>query len=653
MTGVGLNDQVEAFFQWKEALINDIKLYQSWLQTNQLNSEDLDLKLQRSIQLLQDDSLTIAFAGEFSRGKTELINALFFAEFGQRMLPSQAGRTTMCPTELFFDAQGGNYLKLLPIATRKEDIALAELKLSTDRWVSFPLDVSSPDNMLQSFNQVARTVEVSFDEARALGFDVANLEKVTGNSSLCLVPAWRHALISLDNPVLKQGLRILDTPGLNALGTEPELTISMIPSAHAVIFLLGADTGVTASDMDMWTQFINTKTADHRAGRFAVMNKIDMFWDDLQGEQQAIAAIEKVRQKTAAQLDIKPEDVLLTSAKQALIAKVKGDQKLLERSQINQLERLLGEQILTKKEHLLTHTLVNDILGMLQTSQAILQARRVNFLDRLEECKQKGVSKDFVRSLSNKTQEDYDFYYKKLFTLRSSRRLMKSQANILGKLVNSEKFEDSAQKTHEKLVASWTTKGMGRTMSKFFEVMDNDMRNLKNEANLAQKMVNSIYERYADDAKARHLKPAGFNIGRPLRELAALRTRADKFRRNPSTVMSEQTVVVKRFFSTLVSEARRLYKEIEEETQSWPQEALLPLLQHTTEQKQLLERQINRLKELASTAKDNRSRVRSLQAYLKEINTQIQEAELLQRKLQSPPPFSMPVNVVKINGMAG
>ena len=31
---------------------------------------------------------------------------------------------------------------------------------------------------------------------------------------------------------------ILDTPGLNALGAEPELTLSMLPSAHAVLFIL-------------------------------------------------------------------------------------------------------------------------------------------------------------------------------------------------------------------------------------------------------------------------------------------------------------------------------------------------------------------------------------------------------------------------------
>jgi hypothetical protein len=37
--------------------------------------------------------------------------------------------------------------------------------------------------------------------------------------------------------------------GLNAIGTEPELTLGLLPQAHATVFILGADTGVTKSDL--------------------------------------------------------------------------------------------------------------------------------------------------------------------------------------------------------------------------------------------------------------------------------------------------------------------------------------------------------------------------------------------------------------------
>ncbi|MCK7583393.1 MAG: dynamin family protein [Chromatiales bacterium] len=70
------------------------------------------------------------------------------------------------------------------------------------------------------------------------------------------ISRWRHAVINFPHPLLKQGLVILDTPGLNAIGTEPELTLSLVPSAHAVLFVLAADTGVTKSDLEVWRHII-------------------------------------------------------------------------------------------------------------------------------------------------------------------------------------------------------------------------------------------------------------------------------------------------------------------------------------------------------------------------------------------------------------
>jgi hypothetical protein len=59
-----------------------------------------------------------------------------------------------------------------------------------------------------------------------------------GDDGLVDVPAWRHALINYPHPLLQQGLVVLDTPGLNAIGAEPELTLNLLPSAHAVVFML-------------------------------------------------------------------------------------------------------------------------------------------------------------------------------------------------------------------------------------------------------------------------------------------------------------------------------------------------------------------------------------------------------------------------------
>jgi hypothetical protein len=43
------------------------------------------------------------------------------------------------------------------------------------------------------------------------------LESSSKKAGYVHIPAWRHALINIDHPLLRMGLSIIDTPGLNAL----------------------------------------------------------------------------------------------------------------------------------------------------------------------------------------------------------------------------------------------------------------------------------------------------------------------------------------------------------------------------------------------------------------------------------------------------
>ena len=59
---------------------------------------------------------------------------------------------------------------------------------------------------------------------------------------------------------------ILDTPGLNAIGTEPELTLNLLPNAHAVLFVLAADAGVTKTDLEVWKRDLAGDDPAQKAG---------------------------------------------------------------------------------------------------------------------------------------------------------------------------------------------------------------------------------------------------------------------------------------------------------------------------------------------------------------------------------------------------
>ena len=243
----------------------------------------LEARMKRLEAQLRNDKVMVAFVAEFSRGKSELINAIFFAGYGRRIMPASAGRTTMCPTELGYDADVPPCLRLLPIETRLQKQALMEWRSAPEKWTRLDLDVNDPAQLAQALEKVAEVRHVTKDEARALGFWHDNSpddNPLAGPDGLIEVPKWRHALINIAHPLLKQGLVILDTPGLNAIGAEPELTVSLIPQAHAVVFILAADTGVTKSDLAIWREHLITEGEGVDA-RLVVLNKIDTLWDAL------------------------------------------------------------------------------------------------------------------------------------------------------------------------------------------------------------------------------------------------------------------------------------------------------------------------------------------------------------------------------------
>ena len=646
-----LSQQVEAYHNWKKELIRQIGRYRLWLQDNNLFSDDISIRIRHGLELLIEDELTIAFVGEYSRGKTELINALFFSEYGQRMLPSQAGRTTMCPTELFFDRSANeNYLLLLPIETRNGDLSLQQLRKQPERWVRHELDERNPEIMREALAEVARVKSVPPEEARGLGFDENMLEHDRSNPGNVQVPAWRNAQISIRPPLFERGLRILDTPGLNALGSEPELTISMLPRAHAIIFVLSADTGVTASDMTIWNEHIDTQHADHRAGRFAVLNKIDVLWDDLQGERHTQEAIGRVRGYTADHLGMRQHDVIPVSAKQGLMARVRKNSELFDRSNIGQLEQLIIQRILMHKEQLITQSLINDLLGMLQNSQAAMQTRLESLEEELQACAGVTMDKAALGRLAERAQKDYDYYYKKLITLRSSRRLMDSQGNLLKALVSEERFEAHAERVRDNMSKSWTTAGMNRAMDQFFELLESDLTNLLGEGHLAEKMVGAIYRRYNEDNRARHLEPIPLRAGRHVIAIRELRKKARRFRSSPKNLLTEQSVLVRRFFNVMVGEARTLHARVRKDVERWPSEALLPIMQFSMEQKQLLEHQIRRLRDMVRNDRDSRAERQRLNHAITDLRRQLELADAMQRQIRKPAPTLIQQKVVNISG---
>ena len=349
---------LDALSGWRTTLAQRLDDVTGFLRDHELIDIHAAAQLAGLRERLGHEKLVVAFVAEFSRGKSELINAIFFADTGRRVLPATPGRTTMCPVELAWDPAEPPALRMLPIETRREGLSLAELRPQRRAWTTLPLQIHEPDQIAQTLQQVTRTQWVTRERARELGFwhdEHPNDNPPTNDAGLVEVPVWRHALINYPHPLLRQGLVVLDTPGLNAIGAEPELTLSLLPTAHATIFILGADTGVTRSDLGVWRDHLSAQGQT----RFVVLNKIDALLDPLATVRQVDAQIDSQCVDTARTLGIPIDRVFPLSAREALAARVAGDDAALRHSRLPALEAALGTQLLPQRRQVMERVVLD------------------------------------------------------------------------------------------------------------------------------------------------------------------------------------------------------------------------------------------------------------------------------------------------------
>ena len=190
---------LDSLAAWRRALDRSVDQISRLLEDDKLLDSQAQALAASVRQRLSSDRLVLAFVAEFSRGKSELINALFFADTGLRVLPATPGRTTMCPVELAWDGEQAAGLSLLPIATRRSGQTLAALRDQADCWQHVPLVPEDAAAMALALQQVVQTRRVTVDEARALG--LWNDQHPEDNpprdaQDQVEVPAWRHALIN-------------------------------------------------------------------------------------------------------------------------------------------------------------------------------------------------------------------------------------------------------------------------------------------------------------------------------------------------------------------------------------------------------------------------------------------------------------------------
>jgi hypothetical protein len=619
-----LEGQLQGFSRWKMRQLHTMEQLEAWLKQQGLFTSQAQKALQHANVTLCQNHVTVAVVGEFSRGKTELINSLFFADHEFRLLPTDAGRTTMCPTEIFQDESEEPYLRLLPIETRLEDTSLTDMQSQPERWEYIPLDIENSQDLHNKLLKIKENKMVSRELAEEMGLadadpDTDDLER------LISIPAWRLAHLNYRHPLLAQGLRILDTPGLNAVSSEPELTYEILPNAQARLFVLGVDTGVTQSDLDMWRQLVQQPGLRQKLGVIVVLNKTDTLWDELRTEKDIQNSIDRQCMDVGQTLEVRQEQVFAVSAQKALLSRVKGNAALEKKSGILDLEKQLADTLIHNRQALIVEQSTELVCNSLDNIQMLVSSRLKRMEKQSVELKDlSSKSEDAIDSLLKQAQADKARYQASINAYKQSRADFTAHGKILLDALSPSMLEQIIARAKKRMSGAWTTIGLKDSMKTLFDEINQQMEISGNQSQEMRRLIRTIYRRFQVRHDMKLGDPKMISLISHQVELNLIYQEAEIFRKSPRTTLTEKHFAIKRYFQTVVRRVEQTFRNAHNDAKDWLETALDPLTAQVHEHRSVLSQQLADLKLAGRSRATVKARLRALKK-----DTAQQQAQLV------------------------
>jgi len=625
------NEQFDQHGSWRREFALRLKLLAEWLKDHELLDSAVEERLRRLEGQMRSDKVMVAFVAEFSRGKSELINAIFFAGYKRRIMPASAGRTTMCPTELGYDAEVPPCLRLLAIETRLQPQPLMEWRMVPEKWTRVDLDVNDPAQLAKAFEKVSEVLRVTKDDAKALGFwhdDTPEDNPPIGPDGLIEVPKWRHALINIAHPLLKQGLVILDTPGLNAIGAEPELTVNLIPQAHAVVFILAADTGVTKSDLAIWREHLIAEDEDTDS-RLVVLNKIDTMWDSLSTPVQVQAQIDRQRATTAEILGLSREQVIPVSAQKGLVAKVTDDKELLAASRLPVLEQALAEGVMGQRQKILRSAVAGSIAELRVEATRVIGIRRRDLAEQMVELKGlRGKNTSVIKHMRARIEQeqgDFDASGAKIHAVRSVHlKLLREVFHLLGTSTLKAEMTELTTALRQPGIKL----GVRKAYSQTFDRLRAGLRKAESTSAEIQSMLTGTFRQLNAEYGFSLQAPREPDLARYERDLDLVERSHNQYLGVSNALRLAQPEFADRLVRALATRLRVIYESALGEVELWNKSAAAQLDAQLRERRRNFGRRleaIERIQQAASGLDDRIGEIDSQESSLDQLDAKLSE----------------------------
>lgn len=265
--------------------------------------EDLKEKIEKN-------TFNLVVVGQFKRGKTSLINALL----GEDILPVAVVPLTSIVTIMTYD-------ETLRIKVYFNDGRVTEIK--PESLADYVTEKGNPRNIK----------------------DV------------------KEVLITYPSPYLKDGVRLIDTPGVGSIYKHnTDVAYQYLPNSDAALFLLSVDQPMSKAELE----FLND-VKEYSNKIFFLLNKADYLNEkDLHESIEFSKGV--LKEMMGADVRLFP-----ISARLALEAKKCNSEELLQKSRLSEFSDVLNRFLMEEKGKILLLSVINNLLRILSQTRFELE----------------------------------------------------------------------------------------------------------------------------------------------------------------------------------------------------------------------------------------------------------------------------------------
>lgn len=361
---------------------------------------------------VENTSFKVLVIGEFKNGKSTFINALL----GEKVLPAYSTPCTAVINEVVYGNTKDAELQFKnPLPKKISDMIPGKAKQHIAKYKNTyipPLKINIAD--LEEYVTIPDDEEIS-----------DKIEKYIHESP------YSKAMITYPIELCREGISIIDSPGLNENDTRTKVTEEYLNHADAILYVLACPKIAGQSDMDYINQRIRSRGYKDI---FFICTHFDTVDEDEQDRLKRYAI-----KKLAPVTSFKDNGIFFVDSLHALKAKEKkSDQIVLEKTGIPQFEKSLSEYLrntrgktklmnivnpcITFSNDLLSRH-INEYMSLLETdyneavkkiNEAMPNLQAAHDRKKMIEIKIENETEELFKITKSMVEENYDSIMKKL-----------------------------------------------------------------------------------------------------------------------------------------------------------------------------------------------------------------------------------------------